>query len=112
MRKEVEVLEDHAHIATQVLDLGLGTGQGLAEDGDMPLVDGLERVDAAQERALARAARAQENDLLARVDMELDAVEHPLRAEGLSDVVEDDHAVTPCARRMRVSVHLAKRETG
>ena len=48
----------------------------VAVDDDRAGLDRLEPVDAAQQRALARAGAADDGDDLARLDRERDAVEH------------------------------------
>ena len=55
-------------------------GRGIVDlhavDDDAPALDRLEPVDAAQQRALARAGAADDRDDLARLDLERDVVEH------------------------------------
>ena len=65
MRKQVEVLKDHAHLATDAADigfrhvfavaLGIGCHQHLAFDLDAAAVDGFQMDQTAQEGALARS---------------------------------------------------------
>ena len=56
-----------------------GAGDLLAVEQDAAAVDRVEQVDAAQERRLAGAARADEAHDLVLVDGEVDVVEHDLR---------------------------------
>ena len=55
VREEVERLEDHADVGTQLRERRALFGQRLAVDRDRAGVDGLEAVDRAAERRLARA---------------------------------------------------------
>ena len=75
VREQVEVLEDHADLGALARDLGfaqlvqpvadLAVADELAVDRQAPGVDLLEVVDAAQERRLARAGRAEQAHHLA-----------------------------------------------
>jgi hypothetical protein len=61
-------------------------GAGEAVDGDLAL-DGVLAEQAADQRRLAGAVRADQRDALAEPDLEVDAVEHAVLAlEGLADV--------------------------
>ena len=53
MRKEIELLKDHPHVAPQLFDLFEVAGQLDAVDHDAAALMGLEPVDAADERRLA-----------------------------------------------------------
>ena len=55
----------------------------LAVHRDRARVDGLEMVDAAQERGFPGAGRAEDHNDLARHDIEVDALQHFSCAEGL-----------------------------
>ena len=58
-RHELEVLEDDADVAAQGGDRVVGEARDVAsEEEDAPVVDALGAVDEAEQRALARAARA------------------------------------------------------
>ena len=75
----------------------------------------LEQVDRAQERRLPRAGRAEDDDVLAGVDGQVDAVQHLRRAERLLDPAQlDDDA--PCsalrASRCRRSSSRGSRTVG
>ena len=66
-----------------------------AEHADRSLARLLEQVDRAQQRRLARAGRAEDDDVLAGVDGEVDAVEHLLVAVRLPDPAQLDDG-RPC----------------
>ena len=67
VREEVERLEDDPDAAPHAVHVDAARGDLLAVDHDPPGVDGLEQVDAAQERRLAGAGRAdQADDLVLR----------------------------------------------
>jgi hypothetical protein len=66
VREQVEVLEDHAHVLAQrAHGGGVAVLQRLAVHRQVPLLEHLQAVDAAQQRALARAALADDGDDLA-----------------------------------------------
>ncbi|MNT49570.1 hypothetical protein D3C72_1864330 [compost metagenome] len=69
MGKQVEALEDHAHLLAQ---LPHGSGavvhEFLAVDAQSAFLKNLQPVHAAQQRALARAALADDGDDLAGFD--------------------------------------------
>jgi hypothetical protein len=97
VRKEVELLEDHPDPLPHPRDVGAAAGDLLALEVDPARVERLEQVDAAEERALAGAARADDDEHLAWVDLEVDPVEHEVVAEALPDRLKaDDRAV--CGR--------------
>ena len=101
MREEVELLEDHARVRENLPRLGsigvlcravlIRIGQELALDLDGARVNRLELVDAAQERALARAGRPDDREDLAAADLHIDALEHSEVAERLVDIVHAQH---------------------
>jgi len=55
VRVEVELLEYEADLLAHAAQVDLGVVDGHAVDVDLPILDGLELVDAADQRALARA---------------------------------------------------------
>ncbi len=101
MREEVEPLEDHAdlgalaaHFAVaQLVDLVpmLAVTDQFAVDVQLPGGDLLQMVDAAQERRLARAGGPNDAHDLARLDFEVDALEHLEVTERLVDAFGADH---------------------
>ena len=76
MREEVVGLEDDADLLAQRVDVDLVVGDALAVDDDLALLDALEQVEAAQERRLAGAGRADQADDVVLGDVEVDLVEH------------------------------------
>src|SRR3954467_2415024 len=73
-----------------------------AGDGDVPGGGPLEMSYAAQQRGLARAARADDRDLLARSDGEMDVFQDLDLAEALGDTDDLDQLVRRGgARRVR-----------
>ena len=83
MGEEVERLEDHADVGTQLRECRALLGQLLAVDRDRARVDGLEAVDRAAERRLARPARPDDDDDLAAIDDRVDVLQHVQVAEVL-----------------------------
>ncbi|CFP43832.1 Uncharacterised protein [Bordetella pertussis] len=73
-RQQVEPLEHHADAAALVAQLRLAQPhQGLAANGDAALVRALEQVDALNQRTFARAARPDDAEHLALLDVQVDA---------------------------------------
>src|SRR5581483_3465132 len=71
----------------------------LALEEDPARVERLEQVDAAEQRGLAAPARADDDEHLALMHLEVDSVEHDVVAEALADVLEsDDRFVRRCGR--------------
>ena len=101
MREEVEALEHHADVAAQAGELLALLGQPLAVDGDLALLDGLETVDRAAQRRLARARRADDDDDLAAGDLQVDVLQHVQFAEPLVDAGQADERLS-----VRTAGHL------
>ena len=96
VRVERVVLEHHGDVALlrrQVVDHPLA-------DADLARGDVLEPGDHAQQRRLAAAGRADEDDELAVLDVDRDAVQDRRRAEGLAHVADLDarHVASGLAR--------------
>src|SRR4029079_18979206 len=72
----------------------------LALEEDPAGVDWLEQIDSAKQRALAAAARADDDEDFARRNLEIDPVEHDEVAEALVDVLELDRRGVRAARRL------------
>ena len=94
MLEQVEALEHHAGGEALARDLAVGQrielvadaaeADQLAVDPDGAAVEALELVDAAQERALARAGRADDAQHLAARQLQRDVVDGVQVAEGLA----------------------------
>ena len=80
VREEVEMLEDHAHLLAQLVDVDLFLRDIDAVEQDRSARRRLQQVQAAQERALARAGGADGRDDIALPDIDGDAVQ---RADGV-----------------------------
>jgi hypothetical protein len=93
--KQVELLEHHAHLAADLLDLLQVVGQLGAIHHDLSALVVLQAVDAPDEGGLARARRAADHDPLAAVDGEAHVPEDLERAEPLVHVPELDHHLGP-----------------
>ena len=83
VREEVERLEDDPDPATDPVDVDALGRDLLAADDDPAGIDGLEQVDAAQERGLARPRRPDQADDLVLGDGQVDAAQDLERAERL-----------------------------
>ena len=73
VREQVVRLEDHADPAAHAVGVDPRVGDVLAVEPDRAVVDRLQQVDAAQQRRLARAGRADQRDHLVLGDVEVDA---------------------------------------
>ena len=97
VREEVEALEHDADVLAQRVEVDAAPGDAFAVEADLALLDRLERVDAAQQRRLAAARRADEAHDLVLVDAEAHAAQHLVVAEVLVHVVElEEGAHPPC----------------
>src|SRR5829696_4990036 len=93
VREEVELLEDDPDPLPDRRDVGAAAGDLEALEVDAAGLDRLEQVDAAQERRLPAAARADDHADLARGDAEIDPVEDEVVAEALAHALEPDEGV-------------------
>ena len=98
---EIEILEDHAELGADALDLLAVGGNGvamtvglhpdlLAIDANEPAGRVLQAIDAAQECRLARAAAADDGDDLAVACRQRNALEHMEFAESFMQVLDMD----------------------
>ena len=88
MGEQVEALEDDADFAPQGVDVDALPADPVAVEADDAAVDGLQLVDAAQQRRLAAAGRADQTDHLVQIDIEIDTAQHRVRAERLVHVTQ------------------------
>src|SRR5439155_15631038 len=88
VREEIELLEDDADPLPDGGHFRAFAGYLLALEEDPATVYGLEQVDAAQQCALTAAARSDYHEGLARVDRQVDPVEHDVVAEALVNVLQ------------------------
>src|SRR5437763_1466765 len=105
MRVEVEGLEDHADVLAGAVQVDAARRQLDAVDPDHPPGRLLESVDAAQERALAGAGRADDDDDLPGPHAEADALQDLEIAERLVQAIdlEQEGGVGHRARRGSVN---------
>ena len=83
MREQVELLEHHAHVLADGVDVGLGVGNRLAVDQNLALRRLLKTIEATQERGLTRTGRPDHAHNLARLDLDVDALENMVGAKAL-----------------------------
>ena len=88
MREQVERLEHDPDPASDPVERDAVGGDVLALDDDPASVDGLEPVDAAQERGLARARGADQADDLVLGHDQIDPAQHLERPEGLVEALD------------------------
>ena len=90
VREEVEALEHHADFLADVVDIRLAIQQD-AVDGHRAFRRHFEEVDAPQQRTLARARRADDDDDFLLLDMEVDALQDVGVAIRFVQVFNVDH---------------------
>ena len=87
MGEEVELLEDHADLRPEAVQVELAVWPEVkALDAHLAARYRFEVVDAAEERTLARAARTTEDENLALADLEVNSAEDVELTEVLVDV--------------------------
>ena len=106
LHQQMEALEDHAHgFAGAAEFCGAHRGQIPAVEQHLPAVRALEQVDAAHQRALARAGQADDAEDLAVRDPQTDIVQSAdLRigaAEALAQMPKLDHVFSSVQKRNR-----------
>ena len=87
MREQIVALEHDADVGAERPQVARIVVERVAGDRDVALADLLQPVDAAEHRALARAAAADQRHDLARLDRQRDPFQDLERAEALVDVV-------------------------
>jgi hypothetical protein len=97
VREEVELLEDHPHLAPDLLDVPDVVGELDAVDDDAAAVVLLQAVDAADHGRLPGAGGPADDHDLLPVDGEVDPPERLEVAEPLRDALELDHALAVLA---------------
>ena len=94
VREQVELLEHHARLPADVLDVAEVVGELDAVDDDATRVVLFEPVDAPDHRRLAGTGRTDDNDHLLAADLHVDVAQRLERAEELVDVFELDDRFT------------------
>ena len=89
--EEVEVLEHHAHLAADGVDIHLGIGDDGAVKGDGALGGLLQQVEAAQEGGLSGAGGSDDDHLLPLADGLGDVIQHEIPPEALGQMFNGDH---------------------
>ncbi len=98
MRKQVELLKDHADLAADFRKV-FRVGRHLdAIDGDPPAVMGLQPVDAADQRRFPRPRRAADDHLFARAHGKVDVFQGGVVAIALFHRNQVDDGLGPCGR--------------
>ena len=87
VREEVELLEHHADVFTDFVEVGLAVGEEVSVHLDLSARGRLEEVEAAQEGRFAGAGRPDHADDLPLAHLEVDAPEHLQRAEVLAEAL-------------------------
>ena len=102
MGEEVVGLEDDAHLATYLVGVDPRVADVAPVQPDRAVVDGLQQVDAAQQRGLARSGGTDQADHLSLLHLEIDAREDVVRTEVLANPLQAQHRhhPPPCSRRI------------
>ena len=87
MRKQIELLKDHADVAAHFIDLLQVIGQFHAVDDDAPLLVRLQSVDAPNHRRLAGARWPTDHDPLAARHRQVDVAQDVEIPEPLVDTL-------------------------
>src|SRR5258708_896629 len=103
MREQVELLEHHADLAADRLDILRIRAQRDTGDDDLAALVLLQPVDAADHRRLPGAGRPADHDAFALVDLEIDVLEDVELAEPFVDMAQLDD------RRPRSRIRHARR---
>src|SRR4029079_14919869 len=94
VREKVEPLEDHPDLLPQPAEIldddSTVRDDRFARDRDVAPARNLEQIDAAKQSALAATTLAQDGEYLARLDLDIDAVQHRRRAERLAQLANLD----------------------
>src|SRR4029077_5028177 len=103
--EQVELLEDDSDALPDGGDVDALGSDLLALEEDAAALDRLQQVDAAEQGALAAAAGADDDDHLAPLHIEVDAVQHEVVAEALAHALEPDARAAlsvPCGGQVGV----------
>ncbi|MNW61851.1 hypothetical protein D3C74_399390 [compost metagenome] len=91
MREQVELLEDHAHFFTGLIDVMLFIRNGLAFKSNLAARRLFQQVQTAQEGAFPGTAGSYDDYDLAFFDLQIDSFEDLQLAKMLLQVVNGDH---------------------
>ena len=91
--EKVEALKHHADLLPQGVEVDLEVHEILPVEPDVAGIGFLQQIDAAQQRGLAGAGRADDAHDLAAVDLQVDALEHVEVAEGLFELFDFDDGI-------------------
>ena len=93
VRKQVELLKNHAQVAPDEIDIVLTAHDVLALHRDLALVDFFQAVDGTQQGGLARTGRADDHHPLAGGDIQAHVLQGGQMAEIFPDVTDSDDGV-------------------
>ena len=88
MREQVIALEDHADLLPHQADVLRAAVHRLAVQEDLPALDVLQRIDAAKQRALSAAGRADHHDDLPFPDRQVQVLQDHAPAELFMKVLD------------------------
>ena len=79
--KEVKMLENHAHLLPNQVDIAAWRINMLAVNPDFPFTWFIKQIETAEQRALARTGRSDDDNLLADINMCIDIPENTAAAK-------------------------------
>lgn len=91
MREKVEVLEDHAYVPAELVDVRAGGGDQLPLEEDFPGGGFLQQVQAAQEGAFPGAGRPYDEDHFPPVNLRGDVIDRRHGVEFLHQAADLEH---------------------
>ena len=108
VREQIVALKDHADprpLAGELRGLSrrrrrspaAAIAEQLAVEADLAALEILQKIDAAEQRRLARAARADDRHDVGREDVEIDAAKDRVRAEDLGQAPDGEDRFQACA---------------
>ena len=74
MGEEIEMLKDHADTLPYLIDVNRTASNAVTFELNIAALDGFKLIDAAQERALARAGRPDQHGNRTLLDIKIDAL--------------------------------------
>ena len=94
MAKEVEALEDHAHLHADAIDVLVLAVEVVAVDDNGPGINGFQPVDGAQQGGFPRSGGPQNDHFFAGLDVEADIGKRLEGAEELVNAVQTDDRIS------------------
>src|SRR5579872_912963 len=111
MWKKVEMLEDHADLAADSLDVFYVTIECHAVDYDLPFLMLFEPIDAANQRRFTRTRWATDYDSLTLANRKVDVLEHVDRPKPFVDALQPNDRITQAIHYHLENASIETRKT-